>query len=94
MHASPLNGLMRKVHASLFTLTLNGNEIGVGEVASINDPAEKDPGDRFALISAGDNTRRDDELIRRVDKVSVQEGVAGGAESVAQAEGHRGIGGC
>ncbi|MYH32313.1 MAG: OsmC family peroxiredoxin [Gammaproteobacteria bacterium] len=85
VHASPLNGLMRKVHESLFTLTMNGSEIGVGEVASINAPAEKDPGDRFALISAGDDTGRHDELIRRIDKVAVQDGVAGGAGTSLQA---------
>jgi len=85
VHASPLNGLMRKVHESLFTLTMNGSEIGVGEVASINAPAEKDPGDRFALISAGDDTSRHDELIRRIDKVAAQDGVAGGAGTSLQA---------
>ncbi|MXW19929.1 MAG: OsmC family peroxiredoxin [Gammaproteobacteria bacterium] len=85
VHASPLNGLMRKAHESLFTLTMNGSEIGVGEVASINAPAEKDPGDRFALISAGDDTGRHDELISRIDKVAVQEGVAGGAGTSLQA---------
>ncbi|MDE0680886.1 MAG: OsmC family peroxiredoxin [Gammaproteobacteria bacterium] len=85
VHASPLNGLMRKVHESLFTLTMNGSEIGVGEVASINAPAEKDPGDRFALISAGNDTGRHDELIRRIDKVAVQDGVAGGAGTSLQA---------
>ncbi|NIO43026.1 MAG: OsmC family peroxiredoxin, partial [Burkholderiales bacterium] len=53
VHASPLNGLMRKVHTSLFTLTMNGNEIGVGEVAAMDAAAEKDPGDRFPLLKPG-----------------------------------------
>ena len=82
VHASPLNGLMRKVHTSLFTLTMNGEEIGVGEVAPIDAPAEKDPGDRFPLLKPGDSDYS--ELITRTEAVEEKKGVAGGAGSSLQ----------
>lgn len=81
VHASPLNGLMRKVHESLFTLTMNGAEIGVGDVASIDGPAEKFPGDCFSLVRPGDDKARYPELIKRIEAVETQRGVAGGAGS-------------
>jgi uncharacterized OsmC-like protein len=45
--ASPLNGLMRGEHHSLFTLTHNGRQIETGKAGAIDGPAEPDPGDRF-----------------------------------------------
>jgi len=82
VHASPLNGLMRKVHTSLFTLTMNSEEIGVGEVAAIDAPAEKDPGDRFPLMKPGGDDYS--ELINRTEAVEEKKGVAGGAGSSLQ----------
>lgn len=82
VHASPLNGLMRKVHTSLFTLTMNSEEIGVGEVAAIDAPAEKDPGDRFPLLKPGADDYSG--LITRTEAVEEKKGVAGGAGSSLQ----------
>ena len=45
--ASPLNGLMRGVKQSLFTLSHNGSEIETGSAARIGHAAEPDPGDHF-----------------------------------------------
>ncbi len=45
--ASPLNGLMRGVKKSLFTLTHNGTEIEPGKALTVGNPAEPDPGDHF-----------------------------------------------
>ena len=83
--ASPLNGLMRKVHESLFSLTMNSEEIGVGEVAAISGPAEKDPGDRFPLIKPDLGKLPDEDLITRLDEVKVQEGSAGDSGSSLKA---------
>jgi hypothetical protein len=85
VHASPLNGLMRKAHTSLFSLTMNGGEIGVGGAATIDGPAEPDPGDRFGDVEAGPDRDRDTRLIARVEAVKARAGVAGGAGSSLQA---------
>ncbi|MEH6473766.1 MAG: OsmC family protein [Halopseudomonas sp.] len=42
--ASPLNGLMRGNHESLFTLSHNGKELQPAKALPIGEPAEKDPG--------------------------------------------------
>jgi uncharacterized OsmC-like protein len=89
VHASPLNGLMRKVHTSLFSLTVNAEEIGVGKVASIDGPAEPDPGDRFPLVEPGAAHERDAQLVARVEAVRARTGVAGGAGSSLQASQQR-----
>lgn len=85
VHASPLNGLMRKPHTSLFSLTMNGAEIGVGRVAAIDGPAEPDPGDRFLRIEAGPDRDRDARLVSCVEAVRARAGVAGGAGSSLEA---------
>jgi organic hydroperoxide reductase OsmC/OhrA len=85
VHASPLNGLMRKAHASLFSLTTNGSEIGVGRVAAMDGPAERDPGNLFGKIRVGPDRHRDARLIERVEAVKARAGVAGGAGSSLQA---------
>jgi len=48
--ASPLNGLMRGVNESLFTLTHNGREIPLGKAKSLQLPAEADIGAGFDNI--------------------------------------------
>ena len=48
--ASPLNGLMRARKDSLFTLTHNGKEIGLGTALPIGSPALPDPGDTFERV--------------------------------------------
>jgi hypothetical protein len=54
--ASPLNGLMRGAHESLFTLTHNAREIATARALRLSRDAERDPGDRFdaARPAAGD----------------------------------------
>jgi uncharacterized OsmC-like protein len=61
--ASPLNGLMRGVHTSLFTLTHNGKALAPGRVKPIGRAPEPDPRERFdrAQPAAGDGP----ELIAR-----------------------------
>jgi hypothetical protein len=53
--ASPLNGLMRGVKESLFTLTHNGREIEPARALRFSPP-ERDPGDHFdkAVPASGD----------------------------------------
>ncbi len=54
--ASPLNGLMRGVKESLFTLSHNGHEIENGQAKHVGVPSLPDPGDTFdaAQPVAGD----------------------------------------
>jgi organic hydroperoxide reductase OsmC/OhrA len=54
--ASPVSGLLRGVHESLFTLTLNGADIETQRVRAIGRPAEADPEELFerAEPAAGD----------------------------------------
>jgi hypothetical protein len=63
--ASPLNGLMRGVKESLFTLTHNGSEIEPTRAQRLGRKAEPDPGDHFdsARPAGGDWSG----LIRRGD---------------------------
>lgn len=57
--ASPVNGLLRGDHKSLFTLSHNGREIKPGKALPIGRPAEPDPGDHFdkAQPAEGDWSR-------------------------------------
>ncbi|MEM9207828.1 MAG: OsmC family peroxiredoxin [Pseudomonadota bacterium] len=80
VHASPLNGLMREAHTSLFTLTMNGREIDAGDVARVGVAAEQDPGVKFDRIEPAESGPSEP-LIQRLDAVKAQEGVAGGAGS-------------
>jgi len=48
VHASPLNGLMRGRHDSLFTLARNGVELQPDKVTPLGSPILPDPGDHFA----------------------------------------------
>ena len=45
--ASPLNGLMRRIHTSLFTLTHKGREIPLGRVSALGRDANPGSGGRF-----------------------------------------------
>ena len=53
VHASPLNGLMRGRHESLFSLTKNGAELQPAKALRVDGPAYRDPGDRFAAAKTG-----------------------------------------
>ena len=48
--ATPVNGLLKLEHRSLFTLMTNGRQIELGRVASLDRPSDPDPGDHFAEV--------------------------------------------
>lgn len=83
--ASPLNGLMRMRHESLFTLTMNGGEIDTGETASLQQPAETDPADVFSDVRLNAEGAPKSDVVHRLEAVEAQEGVIGGAGSSLQA---------
>ncbi|HEY5568588.1 MAG TPA: OsmC family peroxiredoxin, partial [Gammaproteobacteria bacterium] len=80
VHASPLNGLLRGVHRSLFSLRLNGRPMTIGDVGAIDALDEPDPGVTLleALTSADYG---EPQLIERVTAVEAVEGVPGGAHT-------------
>mgnify|MGYP006075660675 CR=1 FL=1 len=49
--ASPLNGLMRGKHESLFTLSHNGVELETGKALTVGKPAEADPGVTLDIVT-------------------------------------------
>lgn len=53
--ASPLNGLMRGEHESLFTLTHNGSELETDKALAIGTPAETDPGVTVDIVTPSEN---------------------------------------
>ena len=77
--ASPINGLMRGSHVSLFTLSHNGREISVGKVRSLDTPAAADPGDRFPRVR--ESPAPGDPLIRKLVEGERVEGVKHGVNS-------------
>lgn len=81
--ASPINGLMRGQHRSLFTLTLNGEVIPAG-VRVVGRTAPQDPGDRFSMIRAAKTEA--EPLVQRTRVVEAVHGVAGGAGTSLQAD--------
>ncbi len=80
MGASPINGLMRGVHRSLFTLSLNGAPVPVCRVGSLQDPARSDPGEVFSDVTVAPAKVASD-LIRKVKEADAVEGVPGGANT-------------
>lgn len=83
--ASPLNGLMRKRHESLFSLTVNGGEVDTGETARVQQPAVSDPAAAFFGIPANVDTAPNLRLVHRLAAVKAQQGVVGGAGTSLQA---------
>lgn len=78
LDASPINGLMRGVHTSLFTLSLNGEPVPLGQVAALGGEPHPDPGDRFPEVSVG-TAPVAGELIHKLKEADAVEGVPGGA---------------
>jgi hypothetical protein len=79
VHASPLNGLLRGVHPSLFSMRLNGRPMTIGDVGAI-DPLEKpDPGVTLDALTSAEYGGP--QLIERLAAVEPVEGVAGGAHT-------------
>ena len=85
--ASPLNGLMRGAHTSLFALSRNDVELEPAKVAALDRPIYPDPGDRFDLARPA-TAARDGELTWNGGETPFIEGDAhaGGQGSSLQAE--------
>ena len=83
IYASPINGLIRGVSNSLFTLSWNGDQIPVGEVGSLGGEVEPDPAEKFDEVSIADLPVADDLMIM-VKPADQVEGVPGGAGSSLQ----------
>ncbi|HEX9644560.1 MAG TPA: OsmC family protein [Acidimicrobiia bacterium] len=81
--ASPVNGLLRGVKRSLFTLSWNGEQIPVGAVGSLEGEIEPDPGSRFDDVEIADIPVADD-LMLKVKPADLVEGVPGGVGSSLQ----------
>ena len=80
VHASPLNGLMRGVLPSLFTLTRNGGKIAVGEATALEAPVIEAPSGAAPEPAASDVV-----LIERLGlspKKEVAKGTAAAASSL------------
>jgi len=80
VHASPLNGLMRGVLPSLFTLSRNGIQIPTGEASALESAVVGGPKDDAPLAAATDLT-----LIERLGlspQKAVAKGTAGAATSL------------
>ena len=80
VHASPLNGLMRGRHESLFTLTVNGEVVEPGRVPAIPGGALPDPSERFD--AAKQQHTLDDALVRKVNAGELTEGSGGRGSSL------------
>ena len=83
VYSSPIVGLIRGVNESVFTLAWNGEQIPVGEVASLDGEIHPDPGDRFGEVEIADIPVADD-LMVKVKPADQVEGVPGGAGSSLQ----------
>lgn len=79
VHASPLNGLMRGEHHSLFTLSRNGVEITPGKVAKLDAALLPDPGD--ASQRAAVNAPQ--EVLLSYIGITEKKPVTGGTEQAA-----------
>lgn len=80
---SPVNGLLTGENHSLFTLSWNGDQIPVGEVASLDGEPHPDPGPVFDKAEIADVAVADDLMVRARDADQV-EGVPGGVNSSLQ----------
>jgi organic hydroperoxide reductase OsmC/OhrA len=80
VHASPVNGLLRGVHPSLFSTRLNGRHMAIGDIGAIVPLGDPDPGVTLRDALTG-TERADSQLIERLAAVESVEGVAGGAHT-------------
>lgn len=76
--ASPLNGLMRGSLTSLFSLSLNDQQIEVGNVAPLEGGALTDPGDNYSDLKVGVSGIGDTEFIEKLVESEIKFDVAGG----------------
>ena len=81
--ASPVNGLLDGEDDSLFTLSWNGDQIPVGEVAELPGEAHPDPGDLFDKAGIADVAVAEDLMVKAKDADQVED-VPGGVNSSLQ----------
>ena len=81
--ASPVNGLLSGENHSLFTLSWNGDQIPVGEVAAVDRDPEPDPSGGFDDIEIADVPVAEDLMVKTKPAEQV-EGVSGGVNSSLQ----------
>jgi hypothetical protein len=79
VQASPLDGLLRGVHPSLFSVRLNGRPITIGDLGAIDPLDEPDPGVTLDALTSAEH--RELPVIERLAAVQPVEGVAGGAHT-------------
>lgn len=82
--ASPLDGLMRGSHTSLFTLTHNGAALDDLPVAGMDDAPLPDPGDGFPALTRGEGSTVDSTLIEKLVAAEKLKSAEGGAGSSLQ----------
>jgi len=80
VESSPITSLMRGVNESLFTLSLNGEQITTGRVVSLEQSAESDPADRFGKVTTS-SVQTSEDLIQKLTPAAEVEGVPGGVNS-------------
>jgi hypothetical protein len=76
VRTSPIDGLVRGIHGSLFTLTHNGTEISLGRVTALGRPSDFDPGDRFQRVEMS-NAPVAGTLIEKLRSAAEVEGAGG-----------------
>lgn len=81
--ASPVNGLLSGENNGLFTLSWNGAQIAVGEVAPLGEAPDPDPADAFENVEIADVAVADD-LMVKVRPADQVEGVPGGVNTSLQ----------
>lgn len=81
--ASPVRGLLAGENDSLFTLSWNGDQIPVGEVAALEGDPHPDPRDGFDALEVADAVVAD-ELMVKVKPADQIEGVPGGVNTSLQ----------
>ena len=81
--ASPTHGLLTGESQSLFTLSWNGDQIPVGEVAALDGAPHPDPGDVFDEAEIADVVLADDLMVKAKPADQV-EGVPGGVNTSLQ----------
>ncbi len=81
--ASPVNGLLDGESNSLFTLSWNGDQVPVGEVAKLPGEAHPDPGDQFDKAEIADVPVAEDLMVKAKDADQVED-VPGGVNSSLQ----------
>lgn len=88
-YASPLNGLMRGQHESLFKLAKNGGELSTAKVSELNKPLLDDPGARFASVAPESGMLSLMEPVGPTPKKAVVKGTAEGGSSLSNEQDRR-----